>query len=149
MANQSSAKGNPASHRMSNPHYKLKHEKAWKRSQTTKEARREAQKQRERNNAKLRAAGKPTPWEAAEARRLQLRDQARERGQLERQPRTEVGNIVKTEVTPHGTRVWVVPCCQARSRVTTYGRVKCSHLGGVWVGYALSAVGRENYRSGV
>lgn len=141
MPNQTSSKGNPASKRMSNPHYKLKHEAAWKRSQVRKAARREAQQQRERDNKKLRAAGKPTAWEAAELLRRQRRDQARDRGQLEQQPRTEVGNIIK-----EGGRV--VSCCQAKSRITSSGRVKCTHLGGNWVSYALSPTGRDNYRSG-
>lgn len=137
MANASAAKGNPASRRMSNSHHKEKFQKAWKRSQTRKAQRVQAQQEREKNNKALRAAGKPTPWETAEHERS-LRRAAHP---PQKQPRTDMGNIIK----PDGT---VVPCCQAKSRMTGR-RIKCPHLGSRWLEYASSSQGRETYRGGI
>lgn len=68
MADQSS-KGNPASHRMSNPNLKARRARSWLAGERRKEARRKAQAEREARNKELREAGKPTPWEAAKAAR--------------------------------------------------------------------------------
>lgn len=138
MANQNGSKGNPASHRMSNPHHKEKHQKAWKLSEVRKEARRLEQAEREKANRKLRAAGKPTAWEAAKAQRQALRRAAPS------QPRVPgTGNIIKSDGR-------VVACCQAKSRITDRGRVKCPHLGASWVDYATNTPqGRDLYRGGV
>jgi hypothetical protein len=74
MASQgSSSKGNGASKRMSNPNHKATRARSWAKGETRKKARVEAQKQREAENKKLRAAGQPTPWEQARAARAERR----------------------------------------------------------------------------
>lgn len=78
MANTKSGKGNPASHRMSNANLKARRQRSWAAGQKRKEARRAAQKARERANAELRAQGLPTPWERAQRARLVRRRDARE-----------------------------------------------------------------------
>lgn len=138
MAKQGASKGNPASHRMSNPHHKDKHQKAWKHSQERKEARRLAQTEREKANRMLRAEGKPTAWEAAQAKRQAVRGAAKP----PMQPRVAgTGNIIK----PDGR---IVACCQAKTRITDRRRVKCPHLGFSWVDFAGSPQGRDLYRGG-
>lgn len=69
MANQSSGKGNPAHKRMSNAQRKNRRAASWARGEKRKEARRQAQKARERVNAATRASGELTPWELAKATR--------------------------------------------------------------------------------
>lgn len=139
MANSSASKGNPASHRMSNPHHKEKHQKAWTRSQARKEARRLEQATREKANRALRAEGKPTAWEAAQTKRTASREATRPQQQKRMQG---TGNIIK----PDGR---IVACCQAKTRLTDRGRVKCTHLGLSWIDYAKSPAGRDTYRGGV
>lgn len=75
MANTSSAKGNPASHRMSNKNLQAKRERSWKNGQKRKEERKEEQRQREQRNKQLRAGGQLTPWEQSKARRREMRRQ--------------------------------------------------------------------------
>lgn len=69
----SSAKGNPASHRMSNAAYKARRAAAWLRGQKRKEANRAAQNERTSENKRRRANGEPTPWEKAKAQRASNR----------------------------------------------------------------------------
>jgi hypothetical protein len=89
---------------------KSRHARCWKSGEARKLERQAEQKQRERRNKKLRAEGKPTPWEAAKAKR-----QAR-RGTPEAQPRTDRCNNI---LLPDGN---VKPCCSAKSPQ------KCRHL---------------------
>lgn len=63
MASNNSAKGNPASHRMSNQHRKAYLASSWEKARKRKDARIKANAEREARNKKLRALGKPTPWE--------------------------------------------------------------------------------------
>lgn len=72
MATQS-AKGNPASHRMSNPHLKARRERCWAAGQARKAARRKTQEAAAARNKRLRADGKPTPWEVAKQERFARR----------------------------------------------------------------------------
>lgn len=137
MAGTSASKGNPASHRMSNPHYKEKHKRAWGRSRERKDAHRAEQTEREKANRKLRAEGKPTAWEAAEAKRRLARAGVKPQQRVQ-----GTGNILR----PDGK---IVACCQAKSRLTDRGRLKCPHLGSSWVDYATSPHGRDLYRAGV
>lgn len=135
MAHASGAKGNPASHRMSNSHHKAKFEAAWKKSQEAKKKRMLAQTEREKANAKIRKEGGLTAWEKAKHERAQRRAAH----PPVQQPRVDrSGNIIR----PDGR---VVPCCQAKSRVTPT-RVKCPHLGGAWLSFVTSREGRDANR---
>jgi len=107
---------------MANAHHKEKFRKAFNRSVVSKEARRQQQAAREKRNAQLRAEGKPTAWEQAQHERAA----ARAAHPPVQQKRTPTGNIV----TADGL---VKPCCQAKSRITSSGRVKCAHLGTTWL----------------
>lgn len=78
MSNQNSAKGNPASKRMSNVQRKAKRANSWNRCQKRKAAKREAVAEREAQNRVRRAEGTPTPWEAAKAARKARRAAERE-----------------------------------------------------------------------
>jgi hypothetical protein len=62
-------KGNPAHKRMSNEKHKATRQRGWLSAKRRKELRITGQRGRERQNAALRAAGEPTPWEAACAER--------------------------------------------------------------------------------
>lgn len=66
-------KGNPASHRMSNPRLKAARAKSWARGQARKAAARVLVATAERENSAARAAGGLTPWEQAQAKRRQRR----------------------------------------------------------------------------
>lgn len=68
MSNGSSAKGNPASKRMSNPKLKAKFARCWENGQRRKKARREAAALAEQRNRELIEAGELTPWQAAKAK---------------------------------------------------------------------------------
>jgi hypothetical protein len=70
---QQKAKGNPASHRMSNPHRKEKWPRAHRNSERTKAARRKVAEIAQRGNEILRKAGELTPWEKAKAERSKRR----------------------------------------------------------------------------
>ena len=82
MANTSSSKGNPASHRMSNPNLKARRARLWAAQEKRKDARRKAQAEREQRNRELRAAGLPTPHEAKKIARRARRDALRAAGLL-------------------------------------------------------------------
>jgi len=73
MANQSSAKGNPASTRMGNEKLKARRQRSWAKRQKEKELNRNRQREAEARNAVLRAKGEPTPWEVAKAARYARR----------------------------------------------------------------------------
>lgn len=64
-----SAKGNPASHRMSNAAYKDRRSRSWRNGQRRKAERIAAQRERERTNRERQARGEPTPWQVACAKR--------------------------------------------------------------------------------
>jgi hypothetical protein len=87
MSGSASAKGNPASHRMSNGALKARRERSWKRSQVRKKARIDAQASRQAANKKHRAEGTPTPWQAAKAKRREARQPLRA-AFLKRHPET-------------------------------------------------------------
>lgn len=70
MANTNSAKGNPASKRMTNAQRKTRRERSWRNGEERKALRRKEQDERAARNRQLRAAGEPTPWERANAHRL-------------------------------------------------------------------------------
>jgi len=53
MSNQSSAKGNPASHRMSNPRRKARREACWARGQKRKQARKQAADAAQKRNVEI------------------------------------------------------------------------------------------------
>lgn len=82
MANQNSSKGNPASHRMSNPRRKARRAECWLRSQKRKERNRDANEERAAANRYARMIGDPTPHEAKKAKRRAKRDEMREKGEL-------------------------------------------------------------------
>lgn len=63
----SKAKGSPKLRRMGKEALKVRRSMSWRRGQARKAARREAQAAREAANRLRRAAGVPTPWEAAKA----------------------------------------------------------------------------------
>lgn len=69
MANTSSSKGNPASHRMSNKVLKERRASSWRRGEDRKALRRKEQEAAERRNRERRAQGLLTPWETAKAAR--------------------------------------------------------------------------------
>jgi hypothetical protein len=73
MAGQSSNKGNPASHRMSNSKIKERRARSWLHGENRKTANRKLQETRERKNKELRAAGKPTAWQMAKQARFAKR----------------------------------------------------------------------------
>ena len=77
MSNQQSAKGNPASKRMSNVARQNRRQNSWNRCQKKKEAKRAAVAEREAANRARRAEGTPTPWEAAKAARKARRAEER------------------------------------------------------------------------
>jgi len=54
--------------RCTNEHLKARRAASWARTQERKAERRREQARRERRNTELRAAGLPTPWEAARKR---------------------------------------------------------------------------------
>lgn len=86
MANSSSSKGNPASHRMSNKHLEEARARRWRTGQARKRERIDRQHQQEIANRALRSAGSPTPWETAcaarAARRAHVPPAARAKEQL-------------------------------------------------------------------
>lgn len=69
MANTSSSKGNPASHRMSNKHLQEKRKSCWANGEKRKKVRRDLNDAAWKKNKVLRAAGDLTPWEAAKMKR--------------------------------------------------------------------------------
>jgi hypothetical protein len=73
MANGNSAKGNPASHRMSNANRKAKRAERWAKARKRRDLANQANAQREQANTAARAAGEMTPWERAKAARAQKR----------------------------------------------------------------------------
>lgn len=73
MAGQGNTKGNPASHRMSNPRLKTRREQSWRNGQARKTARREAQEERHRENVRRHQRGELTPWEQSKAERATRR----------------------------------------------------------------------------
>lgn len=68
MANQNSAKGNPASKRMGNPKLKARRAASWLRGEQRKAVRVETQDAAARGNEKLRQYGLPTPNDLRKAR---------------------------------------------------------------------------------
>ena len=64
-----SAKGNPASHRMSNPKRAARRERCWLRGQARKAERTKTNLAAASRNKRLRADGKLTPWEPAKRER--------------------------------------------------------------------------------
>jgi len=68
-AGNRSAKGNPASKRMSNSQLKTRRERSWRTGEERKAQRRKEQDERAARNRARRAAGEPTPWELANAHR--------------------------------------------------------------------------------
>lgn len=72
MANQNSAKGNPASKRMTNPKRKAKRERSWKKRQEVKAKNIAANERRRKANDDLRKVGQLTPYQE---RRLAQRDE--------------------------------------------------------------------------
>jgi protein-arginine kinase activator protein McsA len=73
VSNTQSSKGNPASHRMSNAALKNRRARSWRDSQARKQARIEAQHQRQVANRARVKAGEMLPWAAAEAERVARR----------------------------------------------------------------------------
>lgn len=69
MASSNSAKGNPASTRMSNSRRKARRAECWARSEKRKKALRETQEAAHKRNLATIAAGGKTPWQLAKARR--------------------------------------------------------------------------------
>lgn len=69
-----SAKGNPASHRMSNPRLKEKFARCWRNGQKRKAERQARALAAQRRNAELRESGELTPWEQAKAARKARRN---------------------------------------------------------------------------
>lgn len=65
--NQTSNKGNPASHRMTNPNLKARRARSWAAGQKRKEARRRAQEQRTEVNRGRLDNDESTPWQLAKA----------------------------------------------------------------------------------
>ena len=76
MAKQQGGKGNPASKRMSNARLKVKRARSWSQGQDRKKASRKANDLREQRNRDLRANGRLTAWEEAQAKRRQERKAA-------------------------------------------------------------------------
>jgi len=68
MPNASSAKGNPASHRMGNSALKGRRQASWNRAQTKKAARRIAQDNAHKVNVLTIAGGGQTPWQEAKSK---------------------------------------------------------------------------------
>lgn len=68
MSNQSSAKGNPASHRMSNAALKERRKSAWVRGEKRKEMRFRMQEEAHQRNLGLRKIGEMTPWQQVKDR---------------------------------------------------------------------------------
>lgn len=81
MSGQSSNKGNPASHRMTNPNHKATRARSWARGEKRKEARRRAQDERHAANVERL---EPTPWEVAKAIRWASADRVAKREKWER-----------------------------------------------------------------
>jgi hypothetical protein len=73
-----SAKGNPASKRMTNPVRKTRRERCWRNGQKRKAERVKAQQEREAANRTRREAGDLTPWELACELRAARRAAARQ-----------------------------------------------------------------------
>ena len=73
MPNVQRNKGNPASKRMQNETHKITRNRSWIRARGRKQQRINDQRERMRHNIELRAQGKPTAWEAAEAARWDAR----------------------------------------------------------------------------
>jgi hypothetical protein len=69
--NSASAKGNPASKRMSNPALKSRRERSWKRGQARKLVNRQANQARENNNKNVPLSERP--WQISQAARAQRR----------------------------------------------------------------------------
>jgi hypothetical protein len=81
MPNQG-GKGNPASHRMSNPKRKARRERSWARAQVKKAKNRAENEKRAADNRTLREQGLPAPHEAKQIKRREKRDALRAAGQL-------------------------------------------------------------------
>lgn len=73
MANGNSAKGNPASHRMSNTGRKARRAERWTKARKRKDKRIAAEGERRLHNAVLRADNLPTPWMVAKILRAERR----------------------------------------------------------------------------
>jgi hypothetical protein len=69
VAGSSSAKGNPASHRMSNTNLKARRAASWKTGQKRKEERKAEAINAERRNRQTKLSGGLTPWELAKQKR--------------------------------------------------------------------------------
>jgi hypothetical protein len=70
VTNTNSAKGNPASKRMTNAQRKTRRERSWRNGEERKAERRKRQDEAAARNRQLRAAGELTPWEQANAHRV-------------------------------------------------------------------------------
>jgi hypothetical protein len=68
-----SAKGNPASHRMSNKERKIRRQSSWARGEKRKDERRKTQQEAEKRNVLLVDSEKLTPWQEAKAARAARR----------------------------------------------------------------------------
>lgn len=82
MPNRNSNKGNPASHRMSNPNLKARRARNWAAQEKRKAERRAENEARAARNRELRAQGIPTPHELKQERRRIERDLLRAVGLL-------------------------------------------------------------------
>lgn len=78
MAGGNSAKGNPATHRMSNPKRKARREACWARGQKRKQERQKATEAAAKRNAELHYTETLTPWELAKLKRYAKRDAKRQ-----------------------------------------------------------------------
>lgn len=76
MASNKSAKGNPASHRMSNANLKARRQRSWKNGEERKVERRAEQQANAKRNDLTRRMGELTPWEKAGAIRKHRRSLA-------------------------------------------------------------------------
>lgn len=75
MSGSKAAKSLPK--RVSNTRSKERRAASWRRTQERKKARQDKQDAAQRRNDKLRAEGKPTPWEASKLRAFGRREAAR------------------------------------------------------------------------
>jgi aspartate/methionine/tyrosine aminotransferase len=82
MAGNNGGKGNPASHRMSNPKRKARREASWNRAQVKKRHNRELNEAQHKINLELKSLGLPTPHELKKEIRRAMRDELREQGLL-------------------------------------------------------------------
>lgn len=104
MANTSSAKGNPASHRMSNMNLKARRQRCWNNGQARKERNRKLNQMRAAENRILRENGLRTPHEEKKLMRKIKRDRMREAGLIPRNEK-EWAEKHKRVLAPAPTKV--------------------------------------------